>query len=1033
MNNQLDLPTRQAAAVYLKNLVVAHWADPPEPVTPGAALEFSIHEQDRSMLRDSLVDAVVQSPPLIRSQMAVCVIIVIKRDFPGRWVGIVDKVALYLQTPNNNDSWLGALLALYQLVKNYECRTAKERVPLLEAMKLLLPILQEVTLKVLPESENEAAVRVQKQSLKIFHALIQYSLPLELLSQDVFGQWMEICRIVIQRPVPASTLEVSGDERPELIYWKIKKWALHIVTRCCERYGSPSSVSKEYKQFADYYVKTFSQGVIATLLQSVFEPYRQGQYVSYRVLQEALSYLVHSVGQAYCWKFIKVHINMIIQEIIFKIVCFNDDDQELWTSDPTEYIRIKFDLFTEYRSPVTAAQHLLDVVCKKRKNVLQKTMEWVTGLINSGTLTPQQQDGAFNMVGAVSSTLLRKAPYKTHLENMLCSYVSPLFSSNHGYLRARGCWLLQQFSEAKFTRPENLIGCVDLLRNAIMNPREEVPVKVQAAVALQDLMSDQAEIKAYLEPQIRELTLCLLDLVRSTEVDQLTSCVQRIVCSYAAQLLPVAVDIMNHLAQSFSTMLAETQRDGDRESRAVSAMGILGTMETILAVWEDDKEVVARLEPIVLNIVSVILREAVSEFYEEAFSLIYSLCCERVSENMWQIFSIMYEAFERDAHEFFIDMMPVLHSLITVDSAAFLSNDNHVRAMFNMSKFILQNDTEEDILCHAAKLLEVMILHCGSKIQNYLRPIIEVCVERLCKKIVWVELRQLLLQVLIAAMFINRPLLFSTLSEHRTPPLKETNNQSVPFIDYFITQWIDDVDCFLGVHDRKLCVLGICCLMDPGWSDKPAALERVLPKIMPSFLMLFEGLRRAYTYRASIDDEDSDDENDGGDSDIEGSVLSSDEDELDDDGQIYLDQLQSKMNAAGYCTTQVVQGADGATSEDEDSVSLDGKEETGLECQYTTPLDIETSEGFVDEYAVFIGLLDALQSTSAPIYNQMINLLSDRQKKQLNDIFVYNGQRKAAAESAKINQQGGYQFNTNQVPQSFNFGAPNGTFAPPNH
>lgn len=55
-----------------------------------------------------------------RSQMAVCVINVIKLDFPGRWVGIVDKVVLYLQTPNTNDSWLGALLALYQLVKNYE-------------------------------------------------------------------------------------------------------------------------------------------------------------------------------------------------------------------------------------------------------------------------------------------------------------------------------------------------------------------------------------------------------------------------------------------------------------------------------------------------------------------------------------------------------------------------------------------------------------------------------------------------------------------------------------------------------------------------------------------------------------------------------------------------------------------------------------------------------------------------------------------------------------------------------------------------
>lgn len=138
------------------------------------------------------------------------------------------------------------------------------------------------------------------------------------------------------------------------------------------------------------------------------------------------------------------------------------------------------------------------------------------------------------------------------------------------------------------------------------------------------------------------------------------------------------------------------------------------------------------------------------------------------------------------------------------------------------------------------------------------------------------------------------------------------------------------------------------------------------------------------------------------------------------------------MTSAGFPTVQGVQSGQCASSGEEDSVSIEDKEETALECQYTTPLDIETSEGYVDEFAVFIGLLDALQSTSAPIYNQMINLLTEKQKKQLNDIFVYNGQRKAAAESAKISQQGGYQFNANQVPQNFNFGAQNGTFAPPN-
>lgn len=36
------------------------------------------------------------------------------------------------------------------------------------------------------------------------------------------------------------TLQVDEDERPELPWWKCKKWALHILARLFERYSTPS-------------------------------------------------------------------------------------------------------------------------------------------------------------------------------------------------------------------------------------------------------------------------------------------------------------------------------------------------------------------------------------------------------------------------------------------------------------------------------------------------------------------------------------------------------------------------------------------------------------------------------------------------------------------------------------------------------------------------------------------------------------------------------------------------------------------------
>lgn len=93
--------------------------------------------------------------------MCVCVNHIIKNDFPGRWTQVVDKISIYLQNPDVA-GWTGGLLALYQLVKNYEYKKTNERLPLTEAMNLLLP--QVYTLMInLMNDQSEQSVLLQKQ------------------------------------------------------------------------------------------------------------------------------------------------------------------------------------------------------------------------------------------------------------------------------------------------------------------------------------------------------------------------------------------------------------------------------------------------------------------------------------------------------------------------------------------------------------------------------------------------------------------------------------------------------------------------------------------------------------------------------------------------------------------------------------------------------------------------------------------------------------------------------------------------------
>lgn len=139
MANDVDMPVRQAGVIYLKNLILTNWAD--KEADSNALAPFSIHEQDRAMIRDAIVDATVHAPELIRYtvfdnfshftflpyfqllftrvQLAVCISNIAKHDFPSKWTQIVDKITVYLQNPDIT-CWPGVLLSLYQLVKIFE-------------------------------------------------------------------------------------------------------------------------------------------------------------------------------------------------------------------------------------------------------------------------------------------------------------------------------------------------------------------------------------------------------------------------------------------------------------------------------------------------------------------------------------------------------------------------------------------------------------------------------------------------------------------------------------------------------------------------------------------------------------------------------------------------------------------------------------------------------------------------------------------------------------------------------------------------
>uniref|UniRef100_A0A7N8XA67 Importin 7 n=1 Tax=Mastacembelus armatus TaxID=205130 RepID=A0A7N8XA67_9TELE len=961
----LSLLPPPPGVIYLKNMITQHWNDGDCSATETPV--SNIPDEDRQFIRDNIVEAIIHSPERIRVQLTTCIHHMIKHDYPGKWTTIVDKIGFYLQS-DNSAGWLGILLCLYQLVKNYEYKKPEERQPLVAAMHIFMPMLKERFIQLLPEHSSDS-VLIQKQIFKILYALFQYNLPLELINRQNLTEWMEILKTVVDRDVPPETMQIDEDERPELPWWKCKKWALHILARLFERYGSPGNTTKEYTQFADLFLKEYAVSAQQVLLKVLYQ-YKEKQYVAPRVLQQTLNYINQGIAHALTWKNLKLHIQGIIQDVVFPLMCYTDSDEELWQEDPYEYIRMKFDVFEDFISPTTAAQTLLFTACNKRKEVLQKTMGFCYQILTDPTSDPRKKDGALHMIGSLAEILLKVSSSRL------------------------ACWVLHYFCEVKFKSDQNLQTALELTRLCLINDNE-MPVKVEAAIALQVLISNQEKAKEYITPYIRPVMQALLHIVRETENDDLTNVIQKMICEYSEEVTPIAVEMTQHLAMTFNQVIQTGPDEEGGDDKAVTAMGILNTIDTLLSVVEDHKEITQQLEGICLQVIGTVLQQHVLEFYEEILSLAHSLTCQQVSPQMWQLLPLVYEVFQQDGFDYFTDMMPLLHNYVTVDTDTLLSDTKYLEIIYNMCKKVLTGDPGEDPECHAAKLLEVIILQCkGRGIDQVVPLFVTAALERLTREVKTSELRTMCLQVAIAALYYSPPLLLNTLENLRFP------NNTEPITNHFITQWLKDVDCFLGLHDRKMSILGLCALID--LEHRPQAVNQVASQLLPAAILLFSGLKRAYACRAEHENEEEDDDEDG-EEDEDNAELGSDEDDIDEEGQEYLEMLAKQA------------GEDG----DDEDWEEDDAEETALE-GYTTAVDDE--DNLVDEYQIFKAILQNIQTRDPAWYQALTQALDEEQGKQLHDIGTLADQRRAAHESKMIEKHGGYKFTAPVVPSTFNFG-----------
>jgi hypothetical protein len=394
---------------------------------------------------------------------------------------------------------------------------------------------------------------------------------------------------------------------------------------------------------------------------------------------------------------------------------------------------------------------------------------------------------------------------------MLATYVYQEFQSQHGFLRARACWVLKMFARIAFKNPDNLQNACNYVKHCILNDTC-LPVNVEACLALHEMLTeDEVEInqavKDNILPHIQPIMIKMLNLIRDTENDDISNVIQRLIYVYEDEMSAFAVEIMQHLCETFLNLVnstIENQVDivddmtrGDdidsNDDKTITAVGILSTIDSILNVMEEKAEVLGGLELAVLPVIYAIVQNSMIDFYEELFSLVCTLTARQISERMWSVLYILHDLFQQDAADYFTELMPVMHNYVMVDTKSFLAEPKRLECCFNIIKQVLNSNVEDDEAeSYAAKLLEVIILQCHHSIENFLPAIFDLLFQRLQRDCSNTEVRTMCIQCIVAALWTNTDAVLRIFDNYSI-------NTNEPVLIKFLERWFTDMDSFTGI------------------------------------------------------------------------------------------------------------------------------------------------------------------------------------------------------------------------------------------
>ncbi|KNC96420.1 uncharacterized protein SPPG_08317 [Spizellomyces punctatus DAOM BR117] len=961
-----NVAVRQAAAIYFKNRLQRGWD--PESKKP-------VNEGDKLFVRQHILRAIVELPANIRVQLITCLGRMLQYDYAqGLWPQFLQDSMNMVQA-QDQASVYGGLAAVQEFVKCFQWAKPEKRQFLDELIERGLPILHSVGTRLVPLTDVEAGDML-KTILKTYNATIRMSLSKTQQESSSLVPWGTLFVQVIEKTLPIDMPAMPADalEREKHPWWKAKKWAYSCLNTLFERYGRKPE--KAYHSFSIVFMEHFAPNILNVYMKQI-EQLVSGVWMSARVKQHLADFVTKCVKPVGTWNIIKPHLEAIILQFVFPLLCFNEEDEELWNTDPVEYVHKKIDNpLEDFRSPVHAVETLLFDIAKLRSKTFVPIVSLINTIIARYEETSQEQrnprhkDGALKMMSCLAPLALdNKSPIKGHLEQFIVTHVLPELKSSHAFLRARACETLLSYEGLVFENEGNqqmaFRGVLDCLVDS------DLPVRVSAALALRIYLKIPMIYEA-MKPHVQSIIQALMNLTNEVDMETLTQVLETLVADYSEELAPFAIQLATQLRDTFVRLMAEVstenedmEYDESLEEKTAAAQGVLRTLCTLVLAMEASPQISVELEVIVAPALTFVLQHNVIDLYDETFDIIETttFCAKAISRVMWDIWPLIYQAFKTDAVDYIDEMANCLENYVSFGKETFAQSKEHQEQIYDIIQTVLREDNEhltDTNRSRACDLIEAILLNLRGHVDVYVPRFLELALPYIQKsgRLKKAGFKVRCLEVVINGIYYNPA---------GTLVLLEQKAATAAVLEF----WFKNLGDFKRVHDKKLCILALLAILDLPLNQIPPSLQGPgWTQVLLCVLQVFESYPEAIQareaeekmYAEGLDDEDEQDVEEDEDAEIFFTDAPDDDCDVLDDDDKYLEMLahsaaESRQNGSAQ---------DAVFEDDDDDWDVEELEEDVF---FTTPLD------HIEAYSQFERTMQRLAGNpeSASLVRQALN------------------------------------------------------------